>query len=283
VVAEPSAGDATSEHDLVVGALRQLSNPSPTLEFARSKLTAACMRKQGFRYFFPDFAANTWSQTNNLPGIGQLDPLDARKRGYGTTIGLPRGQNADELLRRYSASLSRADRKRYDIALWGKGKAAVHLRLPQGTVSTATSGCFADAVRALYGSAKAFLMADTLWQALYAFQKAAWSTPQVRAAVATYAACMTGRGYDVQNPRDAEVLAQRRFGSRWIDAPASKAEIRQARADGQCQDNSSVVSTYEAALVDRASDWVESNQTAILEVAMVQRTALDLATAVVGG
>lgn len=283
VKAQPSPNDTSaSEHDRVIDALKQLANPSPTLGFARSKLTARCMGKHGFRYYYPNYGVNTSSQTSNLPGIVEVDPLDAQGRGYGLAIGFPRGPNPDELQDRYSASLSPADRKRYDIALWGTGGAAVHLRIPQGTVSVATSGCFARAARALYGSIKDFLMADSLWQGLYTFQRAAWSDPQARAAAAAYAACMTENGYRVQTPRDAVALAQKRFGSRAIDAPPSTAEIRQAEADARCQATSSIVSKYETALIESASYWIESNRTALLKVALGQRQALDRAAAVIG-
>ncbi|MGW0732765.1 hypothetical protein [Streptomyces sp. NPDC002851] len=172
-----------------------------TVDRAQERLIKQCMAGRGFWY---GEARQLTGDELKTPGYVLDDPRWARKHGYGGRIqrAMDRERHADPNVA-YYRKLSRERQLRWSDALYGgPGAGTVEARLPGGgTVSTATEGCNAEALRELYGDLKTWFPAEKTAAGLRALYE-----PRIKrdkrfvAAVHSWARCMRDKGHRYRGP-----------------------------------------------------------------------------------
>ncbi|MFG1603219.1 hypothetical protein [Actinoplanes sp. NPDC049265] len=213
------------------------------------------MRRQGFAYTVVEPAPDP----GDFP-YGNDDALFAARHGFGIAyakeaVDATRERDPN---RRYLAGLSAERREAYGVALDGDRADPVRVVLPDGAaLHQSGRGCTSDAQRRLYGDLAAWLRTRTLVErlALDAGPGVA-ADPRYRAALATWAACMSRRGYRVTDPQHLrELVPPATHGG------PGAAEIRAATAEAGCASGARLVTTageVERSLADRA--YIENRE-----------------------
>jgi hypothetical protein len=122
----------------------------PEISIAHQVSTTQCLRTAGFNVPLDTAAGAAGPALAGVVGLF-TSASDARATGYSTTV----EQASDGGIDGFRSTLSKADAKRFDLSLWGDGKHSATLVLDSGAKATkSTTGCFADADRAIYGDVK---------------------------------------------------------------------------------------------------------------------------------
>ncbi len=226
-LAEPVHRSSRSWEAVLLTELLRL--PAP-LQRAENLVTARCMRRKGLFY-----RSAVRAHEPRAPATLAGRPLGlefARTHGYGFLWGAPMGSSVGsgnmrpEVLR----------------ALEPRDSPRVRVRLAGGYIVThARRGCVARARIIVYGSLRHYAALTYVPQGirlrLLEQLDAALLTGRVQEAVSTYAACMRSAGYPAETPRDAWLVARRRFGE---ESEVSAAQRRMAVADARCQTESAI-------------------------------------------
>lgn len=122
-----------------------------SVEQAEGRLIQRCMERQGFEYWV---ARPLSAEERRGSGYVLDDVAWAREHGYGGRIhrkSMERKKNDPNIA--YSDGLSRADLRRYGLALEGdRSRAVLTAELPAGgSIQMPAQGCRAEAQRTLYG------------------------------------------------------------------------------------------------------------------------------------
>jgi hypothetical protein len=216
------------------------------LERAEDVLTRQCMRRHGFRYH-----TATPPTVEERQGTGYVlaDVAWAREHGYGTRIRdrwLAAKQRNPNVA--YYATLSPADRRRYDRALdGGPDRSRVSVKLPTGgTVTSVMGGCTATANEALYGDRATWFRADkvaTNLRPLYV--PAIMRDTRFTTALAAWRRCMAARGHRYADPPEIRARLPRLTKDLGPDE-AHSFEVRLAVAEATCARRTPLLATARA-------------------------------------
>ncbi|WP_344847827.1 hypothetical protein [Kribbella ginsengisoli] len=225
------------------------------LRSAEERLIHDCMAAAGFKYFEKPVVAE--SGQPDFPYVVD-DVAWARANGYGAGPVAPAVDPAG----RYFAGLSREQQDAWRLALVGSGRQLSVELGPGRRLSASSTGCIASARRTLYGDLARWFKARRLTDNLgLLVQDRVRRDPRYLAAMAEWAGCVKGRGYDADDPGELrEVVAARNEG---LAAPVVRAaEVSATVAEAMCAQSTSLVRTlrevepgYRAALI--AERWSE--------------------------
>ncbi|WP_181787511.1 hypothetical protein [Streptomyces phytophilus] len=202
------------------------------LDRAEEVLIERCMTRHGFRYRpGPPPAPD---ELRDFPHVVD-DPGWARKHGYGgDLLRKAERQRADNPNAAYVRSLRPEDRKSFHTALYGSGMKAVEVTVPAGgTVSQSRTGCLAEAQGRLYGDFREWFRVRILASSLPDRGGELRRSPDFRAAVGQWSACMRSRGHPYQSPADIQrklTGLTKGAGTRRAD----RIEARLATAEAEC-------------------------------------------------
>ncbi|MEB8336057.1 hypothetical protein [Streptomyces endophyticus] len=168
---------------------------------AQELLTKHCMADRGFRY---GVAKQPTADELRTPGYVLDDPRWAREYGYGGQLEREqdRARKADPNVAHYR-TLSRDGQLRWSNALFGGPESGtVEARTPGGgTVSMATGGCNAEALRALYGDLRTWFTADKTVSGLGAlYEPRIKRNKRFATAVDSWSVCMNRQGHRYADP-----------------------------------------------------------------------------------
>lgn len=215
------------------------------LDRAEAELTAECMRRTGFEFF----AATPPAPAREFP-YGIDDRNWAKVHGFG----LAESKVASDRLiatdpnRRHFFSLSSKRRDEYLLALDGGRRDPVTVRLPDGSVlSASTRGCTAEAESRLYGDFSRWFRTEAQIERFPAEYRAlVRKDAAYLAAVGAWAACIHDKGYGAANPDQLRTLVLEPLGEGW----RVEDEIPAAVAEAECSDATRLVEIAEQ--VERA-------------------------------
>ncbi len=248
-----------------------------TFSRAENVLIGQCMKLYEFNFAPPVTAIEkaTAFENENLSRVYGISDLDrARKFGFGVD---PEFSDTDKSNRQQIPQTE-------NFVLTGeKSTRGLMTTEPTGSPGRANGkdippgGCYGEARKKLYGSAKAvanFTLATDL-------QRAAWQEsvddPQAEKANAQWAACVKKRGYPWTKPDAAAVKYYRKLGS----TPDSE-EISAAVADVECKTKTRYIPTLVAINVIYEKKAIEENQLALTEEKKQATAALNRAAEIVG-
>ncbi|MFF3490078.1 hypothetical protein ACFYWS_01895 [Streptomyces sp. NPDC002795] len=201
---------------------------------AQELLTQQCMAGRGFRY---GVAKPPTADELRTPGYVLDDPRWAREYGYGGQLQRERNsaRKADPNVARYR-TLSRDGQLRWNNALFGGPESGtVEARTPGGgTVSMATGGCNAEALRALYGDLGTWFAADKTVSGLGSlYEPRIKRSKRFVSAVDSWSRCMRDKGHRYTNPTSLrERVPALTHGLN--DPRAHAVEVRLATAEAAC-------------------------------------------------
>jgi hypothetical protein len=194
------------------GAAKSSSTPSGNVEdqlgfdqagiMARqSRVEAAirdCMKQQGFDYVPVD----PFAERAAVTGASRLSDDDFLKQfGYGISTLWGRGGAQADANQRIRASLSRADRRAYDRALWGDNPGATFSAAVDSGDFTKLGGCTAKATRTVFGGAQVLTQ---LQNKLDQLDERIASDQRMVRAVERWSSCMAAAGYQYEEPDDID-------------------------------------------------------------------------------
>jgi hypothetical protein len=269
--------------------LRSLSSPPSSLVLAEAWwLIARCMSRNGLRFLpWELWSARQPSVALRLGGLGALLRVDvARRSGYGSLIERVREDGVDDpdvAQEDYLATLPEDDYNRFYELLDPSDSPQPRLKLESGAVvSTATTGCAAEARKRIYGSVAGFLKAQNFFNELTGHGDEVREDQRVKDAVAEYSNCMGDAGYDVVDTSDARYQTDEAFGrSRRLSDPVSEAERAMAVADAECQESSGINTAMEDSFVDVMSVWLNDHEADIVALHDEMNIAIEQAEAVI--
>ncbi|MGW0683906.1 hypothetical protein ACWD2L_11160 [Streptomyces sp. NPDC002754] len=217
------------------GKVTELSDAQQAeVTYAQELLTKRCMAGRGFGY---GVAEPPSGDELRSPGYVLDDPRWAREYGYGGQLEREqeRARKADPDVAHYR-TLSRDGQLRRNNALFGGPESGtVEARTPGGgTVSMATGGCRAEALRALYGDLKTWFTADKTVSGLGAlYEPRIKRNKSFAAAVDSWSTCMERKGHRYANPTSLhERIPTLTHGK--SDRRAQAVEVRLATAEAAC-------------------------------------------------
>jgi len=157
-----------------------------------------CMKDQGFDYVPVDPLA----QRAAILGSGRLSDEDFLNQfGYGISTLWGRARTQADPNQRLRASLSPADRRAYDRALWGENRGATFEEAVDSGNFTKLGGCTRDATEAVFGGAQVLTQLqrrlDTLDERILEDQR------MVRA-LERWSECMAPQGYRYEDPDEID-------------------------------------------------------------------------------
>ncbi|MET8468149.1 hypothetical protein ABZY90_16400 [Streptomyces sp. NPDC006422] len=209
-----------------------------TVAHARELLTQRCMKDRGFPY---GVAERLKADELRTPGYVLDDERWARAYGYGGGLERERerARKKDPNIAHYR-KLSREGRLRWSNALFGGPESGtVEARAPGGgTVSMATGGCNAEALRALYGDLGTWFTADKTVAGLGSlYEPRIKRNKRFTAAVDAWSSCMRDKGHRFADPT---TLHERVPGLTHglSDRRAHAVEVRLATAEAECAHHS---------------------------------------------
>ncbi|MGC5031665.1 hypothetical protein [Micromonospora sp. DT229] len=123
------------------------------LAWAENVIAGRCMVSKGYSFAVSVFESSASKRRDPLDELyGTSDIEEARERGYGINqVFHAGGEAAPDPNRAYLASLSKEDRRRFDVAYFGPSEAVVNVDTAEGRFSVGAEGCLADARSQLYG------------------------------------------------------------------------------------------------------------------------------------
>lgn len=170
----------------------------------------ACMAVAGFEYVANDFATVRQAMTSDKSAPGLSDAAFIRQYGYGITTQLDKpivrlGLGEDN--RRIREALSEAGRVAYDHALLGEDREAVFAYALEAEDFSRTGGCTRQAVEQEFSP-------EEVRQAYFnPVDALVLEDPRVIDALARFASCMRGAGYEYGHPDDVEADLLERLDS----------------------------------------------------------------------
>lgn len=191
-----------------------------------------CMARHGFRYR-PSPPA-TGDELLDFPYV--VDDLDwARKHGYGgDLLRKAKQQRTSDPNAVYARGLSPKRRDAFTTTLYGSSTKAVEVTVPSGgAIRQSRTGCLADAQGRLYGDFREWFRVNALAKNLPDRGGELRRSPDFRAAVERWSACMRGLGHPYRSPAHI----QRALGSLTKGASPRRVdaiEVRLATAEARC-------------------------------------------------
>jgi hypothetical protein len=153
-----------------------------------------CMKQQGFDYVPVDPVA----QRAALFGSARLSEEDfIRQFGYGISTLWGRGGATADPNQRMRASLSPADRRAYDRALWGENKGATFAEAVDSGNFTKLGGCTRKATEEVIGGARVI---TRLQSRLDEMEERMLQDQRMVRAIERWSACMAKRGFRYEEP-----------------------------------------------------------------------------------
>lgn len=213
---------------------------------AEERLIKKCMEERGFRY---GLERQPTADERRSPGYVLDDLRWAREHGYGGRI-----QRTWDRARQHSPNIAYyrelppKERLRWSDALYGApDSASLSADLPAGgTVSIATEGCNAEALRGLYGDLKTWFRVDKTADNLSAlYEPRIKQNKHFTAAVKSWSQCMSGKGHTYPDP---PALRSRlpALTKGLNDTRAHAVEVRLAVAEAECARTSGLGKTARA-------------------------------------
>ena len=181
----------------------------------------------------------------------------------------------------HTETLSPDARTTYYRVLRGDGPNDVRLVLPDDfEVAASSAGCMGKARQQLYGSVSNFLTVFYLPELVQRLSTGADDDPDVLAAVAGYAKCMTTHGYSTATPAEALALAKSYYPDGHRET-AGTDEKTLALADTGCRTDLRVHERQAEAADRIALKWLAENEKAVSDAHAAQQAAVAQARAVI--
>src|SRR4051794_15278555 len=167
----------------------------------QSRVEAAirdCMREQGFQYTPVD----PFAERAKVLGSARIsDDEFLHQFGYGISTLWGRGrQNADPN-ERFRRSLSRADRRAYDAALWGESPGATFTEAVDSGDFAKLGGCTRTATQQVFGGAQVLTQ---LQGKLDELEERILQDQRMVRAIQAWSGCMAKRGFHYEEPESID-------------------------------------------------------------------------------
>lgn len=167
----------------------------------QSRVEAAvrdCMKDQGFDYVPIDPAARRAA----ILGTARLSDEDFLEQfGYGISTLWGRGGAQADPNQRLRASLSTADRRAYDRALWGENRGATFEEAVDSGNFTKLGGCTREATEAVFGGAQVLTQ---LQRRLDVLDERILEDQRIVRALERWSECMAPQGYRYEDPDEID-------------------------------------------------------------------------------
>lgn len=233
------------------------------LQNTEFRLVNACMGRQGFQFFYQEISADEVAadERRRLPDL-YGDDVEAVHSGRALSLPTSTSSTAELQEAGYLRSLSPRQQRRWSDVLDGPATAPrIKVSVPGvGTLSMATTGCFAEARTRLYGDYRTWVRVDTLVNTRYAaITDDMRQDARYTAATRAWSKCVKAHGYSYASPQDAaaDTEKEHRRGS-------TKTAVDLARCDrdvGRSAVNRRLWSEYTETWVrQHVSDVVEFRQ-----------------------
>ncbi|MFC4807473.1 hypothetical protein ACFO4S_08895 [Falsarthrobacter nasiphocae] len=259
-------------------AVVDLMNRDPEVGAAINVLTSECALKYGWTHGVHLQHGGGPSSVTGVPDVWRSSK-EAERWGYSSAADddTPRPQMSESqeksIMGFSSSGPSQDDEPKTKVALPGGA-----------VVSTASTGCHAEAQKKVYGSLEdALRLTNFINEVLPSGQKDLSKYEKVlRKAAPEYQKCMSEAGFDIKfgQARDwaeKNVSPKRKPGER----PAGR-ELELARADGGCQEKVGLAQKLDEAYFEVAGAWVRDNEKRILGLREKKQAALERARTVLG-
>jgi hypothetical protein len=176
------------------------------LQNTEFRLVHACMGRQGFQFFYQEVNADEVAadERRRLPDLYGDDLKAARALPPPAATSSTAEQQETDYLR----SLSPRQQRRWSDVLDGPATAPrIKVSVPGvGTLSMATTGCFAEARTRLYGDYRTWVRVDTLVNTRYAaITDDMRNDARYTAATRAWSRCASAHGYPYASPQQAAV------------------------------------------------------------------------------
>lgn len=243
------------------------------LKSAEERLVRQCMNTAGFEYFEKPPAVK--SQTREFPYVVD-DVAWARANGYGhpAQTALPATE-----AEKYFDGLSTEQQAAWRKSLFGSGKQISVELAPGQRLSTSDQGCTASARRTLYGDLARWFTARRLTDHLgFAVQDRVRADQRYHTAMAEWAGCVKGRGYDADDPGELrEVVAKRNEGRAATAVRA--AEVAATVVEATCAKSTSLAATVRRIEPEQRAAAIAVHQRELEDLNVLERAALPRAKA----
>jgi hypothetical protein len=164
-----------------------------------------CMKAQGFEYVPID----PFAQRAAVTGASRLSDEDFLNQfGYGISTLWGRGGAQADPNQRLRASLSAADRRAYDRALWGENSGATFQAAVDSGDFTKLGGCTRKATEAVFGGAQVLTQ---LQGKLDQLDERILEDQRMVRALERWTACMADAGYRYEDPDEIDGALTKRM------------------------------------------------------------------------
>jgi len=260
-----------------------------TLHAAEEEYVRRCAATAGFQFIptpYEDIERAQSGTTRSSFGIEDLE--SAQRDGYGlSNLAIPSGDivggGTDHPNNAIYERLSRAEKERYERTMSGDPDNRVRVEMEGSVVEMAGSGCFPEALVALYGDLSRYLELSFIASNLGSrIRFEAEADPALIAAEEKWSDCMRPRGWQVRNHSDALTMVANAYATQ--DAAAARTlEISIATDDATCAIETGSVRGAEAALAAAKVKVAADLEGQLLAYQEMKVSALDVARRILEG
>ncbi|NEA31709.1 hypothetical protein [Streptomyces sp. SID13031] len=243
------------------------------LRSAEERLVHECMSAAGFQYF--ERPPATKSDQRDFPYVVD-DVAWAAANGYGRPE-----QTAPPVdpAARYFAGLPKEQQNAWRKTLVGSGKQISVELAPGRRLSASDKGCIASARRTLYGDLVGWFKARRLTDNLdFLVQDKVRDDQRYVTAMADWAGCVKGRGYDAADPGALrEVVAKRNEGR--AASVVRAAEVEATVAEATCANSTSLTRTLRSIEPGYRAAAIAEHQRELADLNVLEQAAVPRAKA----
>ncbi|MEV8374806.1 hypothetical protein AB0P21_18865 [Kribbella sp. NPDC056861] len=237
------------------------------LRGAEERLIRECMSAAGFTYY--EKPRPPKSGEPDFPYV-VTDVAWARANGYGVKQSAPPADPTAQ----YFAGLSKDQQDAWRTTLVGSGKQISVELAPGERLSVSDKGCIASARRTLYGDLPGWFKARrTVDNLEFLVQDKVRRDQRYGVAMADWAGCVRGRGYDAGGPGALREIVAQRIKGRAADVVRA-AELDAAVVEATCANSTSLAATLLALEPEHRASVTADHRRELAELNVFEQTAL---------